>query len=191
MPAAKRALRRAMRKVRDQLSVEHAVAASAQACARVLALPALDGVEMVGVYASIRGELNTRPLTEALLARGAALAFPRVVPGQRRLAFHRVDDLDTLVRSELGIPEPAPSAPAVAIDHIDLFIVPGLAFDRRGQRLGWGAGHYDATLSGSTATRVGYAYDCQLVADVPAGDLDLPMDLIVTEANVIDIGAQD
>jgi 5-formyltetrahydrofolate cyclo-ligase len=73
----------------------------------------------------------------------------------------------------------------VPVDHISLFIVPGLAFDANGNRLGWGAGHYDVTLSKNLeALRVGFAYEAQIVDTVPAGPHDLPMHMTVTEAGV-------
>jgi 5-formyltetrahydrofolate cyclo-ligase len=178
-----------MRKVRAQIPTDVAARAALDATDFVLGLPEVAAAKMVGLYASIRDELDSGPLARALVARGIALAYPRVIPGRRRLAFHRVDDPGALVLSDLGIPEPGPDAPAVAIEHIDVFVVPGLAFDRSGQRLGWGAGHYDTTLSDSHATRVGFAFECQLVAAVPSGDLDQPMSYIVTEAGVIDCRA--
>jgi 5-formyltetrahydrofolate cyclo-ligase len=73
----------------------------------------------------------------------------------------------------------------VPVDHIGLFIVPGLAFDARGNRLGWGAGHYDITLSKNTeALRVGFAYEAQIVDHVPTGPHDLPMHMTITDAGV-------
>jgi 5-formyltetrahydrofolate cyclo-ligase len=141
---------------------------------------------MVGVYASMRSELRTAPLVEMLLARGTAVAFPRVVPGQLRLEFHRVGALADLEPGCFSIPEPTSAAPIVPVTNIDLFVVPGIAFDASGNRLGWGAGHYDVTLAAHTrALRVGFCFECQVVDVVPSTSTDLPMDLVVTEQRVL------
>ena len=110
-----------------------------------------------------------------------------MVPGSRNLVFHRVGDPAELVVGAFGIREPALTAPVAPVERIELFAVPGLAFDRSGNRLGWGMGHYDATLSDNLeATRVGLAYEAQIVDRVPRGDHDLPMNIIVTDAGIYD-----
>lgn len=182
MAAQKHALRRKMRRLRRAISADFAALAAERAAARVLALDELATAELVGVYAAMRGELDTAPLITALLDRGVALAFPRVVPGERRLSFHRVSDTSNLVASSFRIPEPDAGAPAVPVANIDAYIVPGLAFDRDGWRLGWGKGHYDQTLTDSPgALRIGYCYAAQLIDAVPTTEHDRAMHIIVTE----------
>lgn len=185
MTTAKAALRSTMRQRRNAIPELNAQAAARAAARHALALPELEASTIVGLYAEVGSELGTGPLARALLARGTPLAYPRVVAGRGRLEFHRVDDLAALTAATFDIPEPDASAPVVPVEHIDLFIVPGLAFDRSGDRLGWGAGYYDLTLARSpAAVRVGYAFDCQLVHQVPRTITDLPMDLVVTEITV-------
>lgn len=189
MTSLKSDLRRSMRAIRANIAADDAARAAQRATAAVLSEPAVQRIlasaGLVALYASMRDELDTGPLATALLTAGAALAYPRVVPGQRQLAFHRVSSSAELGLSTFQIPEPDPAAPRVPVDHIALFIVPGLAFDARGNRLGWGQGHYDITLSQNPeALRVGFAFEKQIIDTVPTGPHDLPMHMIVTDAGV-------
>lgn len=185
MPSAKQALRARMRRVRDSIAPDVAAKAAVSATELVLDRAITGDMAVVGVYASMRNELSTAPLIRELLSRKVTLAFPRVVAGQLRLAFHHVGEMSELAPSRIGIPEPSASAPVIPLERIDLFIVPGLAFDARGNRLGWGRGHYDVTLAENLrALRVGFSYECQIAGDVPSTPRDLPMDLVVTEARV-------
>jgi 5-formyltetrahydrofolate cyclo-ligase len=85
----------------------------------------------------------------------------------------------------LGLSEPAADAPTVPLDEIDVFILPGLAFSFQGARLGWGRGHFDATLARvPRAVRLAWAYEFQLVPDVPETPADERVDVIVTDAAV-------
>lgn len=189
MVRAKNALRRSMRRLRRQVAAADALRAGAEAADHLLCAPecrplTLDGC-LVAVYASLPEELPTGPLIEALQGRGVTLCYPRVIRGQKRLVFQRVEDPAELQPGCLTIPEPPVDAPVVPVERIGLFVVPGLAFDGRGNRLGFGAGHYDITLADNPrALRVGFAYEFQVVERVPAGPGDTPMSLVVTDAGV-------
>ena len=190
MAAAKHALRRTMRQLRHSIPHDLAQVAAERAAVHLLARGELADVDIIGLYSPIRDELSTAPLIEALAERGVALAFPRVVAGKGRLVFHRVTDLTHLVVSAFGIPEPDVSAPVVPVENIDAFVVPGLAFDRDGWRLGWGKGHYDQTLAECpNALRIGYCFDAQVLDAIPAEDHDLSMQIIATETSAIKTGS--
>ncbi len=184
MRAAKDMLRRQMRDRRDALPPGAHAEASAAAAGHLFSLAEVAGAATVALFGSTRGEIDTTPVAAALRGRGATLAYPRVVPGTPRLAFHSVPDPSALQRSRsLGVPEPPADAPPVHLDNIQVFIVPGLAFDPTGARVGWGRGHYDHTLAAAPrALRVGYAFEFQIVAAVPAGAGDERMDVLCTEA---------
>ena len=185
MAAAKHSLRSKMRQLRGLIARDVAAVAADRAAAHLLSRPELDGVDMVGLYAPMRGELSTAPLIDAFAERGVVVAFPRCVPGQLRLAFHRVGEMSELSRGGFGILEPYPSAPAVPVEHIGAFVIPGLAFDMGGWRLGWGKGHYDRTLADCPhALRIGYCFAAQLLESIPAADHDVSMHLIATETSV-------
>jgi 5-formyltetrahydrofolate cyclo-ligase len=183
---AKEQLRRSLRRVRDAISCADASAAAEAAARHLVALPPVASARTVALYAPIRAELDSEPLGRQLAARGVRLAYPRVLDSPKRLSFHEVRLAPSgpapLAPGTFGIPEPLPSAPLVPLETIDLFVVPGLAFDRSGTRLGWGHGFYDRTLAGATsAVRVGFCYACQIVDHVPREADDLPMHYLVTD----------
>jgi 5-formyltetrahydrofolate cyclo-ligase len=184
---AKRKLRRQMRRARAGIALDQRACASVGA-ARHLAQLARDlGSRVAALYASSTDELGTVEADAALRRHGLTLAYPRIVRDERRLTFHRVDELAALRAGALGIPEPDRDAPRVPVEHIDLFVVPGLAFDPSGNRLGWGQGYYDRLLAGvRRATRVGFAYGSQVVNDTPITERDVAMDHIVTELGILD-----
>lgn len=183
--AAKHQLRSWIRTIRDSVPATAAARAATSAAERLLAHPPASSAQVVALYATIGSELDTRPLFLALRERGVALAYPRIAPRQRRLGFHRVSDLSELTTGSFGIPEPDLSAPTVPVERIDLFVVPGLAFDRDGGRLGWGKGYYDATLVlNPAALRVGFGFECQVIDAVPRAEYDAAMTHLVTEYGV-------
>lgn len=180
---AKGALRRAAIARRDALPADVRAAADRAITARVVPLIVAripTGV-CVGLFASKGSEIDTAALDAALRAAGFAIAYPRVVAHTRALAFH-VTAPDALVtHGTFGLREPADAAPAIAVADVAAFLLPGLAFDRAGNRLGWGRGHYDATLAASSALRIGLAYEAQLVDAVPTEPHDVPLALVITE----------
>ncbi|HEY1548304.1 MAG TPA: 5-formyltetrahydrofolate cyclo-ligase, partial [Kofleriaceae bacterium] len=139
---------------------------------------------VVALYAPKGSEVDTRVIDENLRARGARVLYPRVVDEQRVLAFHEVGP-EKLVASRFGLNEPrADWRNQVGLVEIDAFVVPGIAFDRRGGRLGFGRGHYDATLAAAPASalRVGLAFEPQLIDEVIREPHDVALHVIVTEA---------
>lgn len=139
--------------------------------------------DVLAVYQAKGSEVDTFAIAEHARARGLVLAYPRVVTGDRLLAFHRVT-ADELVPGSLGLSEPRTDAPVIELAQIAAFVIPGLAFDTRGGRTGWGMGHYDATLARATGAtlRIGIAFECQLVDRVPHDPHDIAMTHVVTEA---------
>jgi 5-formyltetrahydrofolate cyclo-ligase len=181
----KRALRAELSARRAHLAPEERAARAGLVASRLEALPAFRAARTVALYAPLGAELDAGPITLAALARGAAVVFPRVVPGSRRLSFARCAPAD-LVRGPLGAAEPPPGAPEVALAEIGCVIVPGVAFSEDGLRLGRGGGYYDATLAAMpAATRIGVAFDLQLVPALPREPHDALLDLVVTEARVL------
>jgi 5-formyltetrahydrofolate cyclo-ligase len=182
---AKAAERNDARVRRDSVPPAARAAAAEQIAAHADAavLAELPRGAVVCLYDAIASEVATRPLAARARARGLALAYPRIVRGQLALALHRATP-DALVPGTLGILEPPVDAPAVAPGDCAAVLMPGLAFDRAGARLGWGRGHYDATFAGVSLRRIGIAYESQLVDRLPTDEHDLPVHLIVTEAGV-------
>jgi 5-formyltetrahydrofolate cyclo-ligase len=169
---------------RDALEVAERVTASIAIAHRVIGRIPSDA-DTVGLYANMGSEVDTAPLDGLLRARGLRVVYPRVTAGVRALTFHETKSIADLVPTgRLQIREPGPSAETVALADIAMFVIPGIAFDARGARVGWGRGHYDATLAGLSAELVGIAFDCQIVASAAIGfaeSHDIHMHAVVTE----------
>jgi 5-formyltetrahydrofolate cyclo-ligase len=157
----------------------------ASACqARSVAIVARLEPHMTGTVALFwpiveRREIDLRPLDATLRARGHLLVYPAIDPETREMSFRRVDDTKMLEERGLGFCEPPPEAPEV---DPDVIVVPAIAVDPRGYRIGYGAGFYDRTLPRyPRAKKIGVAYDFQLLAEVPNTEGDVAVDLVVTD----------
>ena len=156
---------------------------------------ALKGVEIarramtrtVGVYWPMRDEADTKWLVEALAYHDFVAALPAMQGRGRPLLFRKWTRRDPLIPGDFWVMEPSRRLLEVLPD---LLFVPLAAFDRRGHRLGYGAGYYDATLRDLRAMKpllaVGVAFAAQEVAEVPAEPHDQPLDLVLTENELID-----
>lgn len=181
--ARKRRLRAEGRRRRAALSPDERAQASRVAAAHLLRLPELTDARSVALYAPIGDEADPLNALDALSQRGVTVLFPRVLSGGLELVA--VPDVARLVVGYRGVPEPVgePTDP----EGLDAVVVPGLAFDRAGARLGRGGGHYDRLLAllPATAARIGFCFACQVVAQVPHGAHDRGVDVVVTEAGVV------
>ena len=142
---------------------------------------------IAALYCALAGEVPTGRIRRAYLAAGARLYYPRVT-GRGTLAFYPHREGDGWETGPYGIPEPSiPAGVAPRLSGWDIVVVPGLAFDRRGNRLGHGFGYYDrflGTLSESVP-RVGLAWASQRIPEVPVDAWDVPVHALVTEEGVI------
>jgi 5-formyltetrahydrofolate cyclo-ligase len=185
--AAKAELRRAALERRDGLPAAERAAAAVALAERAFPVAVAPGTIVAG-FMPMKSEINPLPLMRKLAAAGARLALP-VVAGQGKPLIMRAWAFgEPLIAGVWGIREPAPLAPAVAPD---ILIVPLLAFDRAGQRIGYGAGYYDLTIAALRARQavvaIGVAFAAQEIAAVPATPRDAPLDLVLTEREVIDL----
>ena len=150
------------------------------------AFPPVPG-QRVALYSAIRGEVGTDRIRDGYLSQGAVLFYPRVAPDGKLWFFpHPGDDGWELGRFGIREPRVEPGA-AGTRNGFDRVVVPGLAFDPAGRRLGKGYGYYDrflAELAGGAET-VGLAFSWQLVPEVPVEPWDVPVDAIVTDEGVI------
>ena len=154
--------------------------------ARFTTLPGFAAARTLLLYVTaFPEEIATGPLLELALEHGKCLLCPRVDRAARRLRLYRVDDpARDLLPGTLGIPEPRAACPEVAPLAVDWVLVPGLAFDTRGFRLGRGAGHYDHLLPTLRPDVPSWAliHDCQWVDELPLEPHDIPLDGIVSPA---------
>lgn len=174
-----------MRSRRDGMTPDERAAASAQIALRAVELADRHGSTVIALYASKGSEVDTQAIDVALRARGATIAYPRVIDGQLELLFRAVPR-DELLPGHYGLLEPALDVRgAIAMADVDLVFVPGLAFDREGWRIGWGRGYYDATLKAATkAVSVGLAFECQIVDTIPHEPHDAKLSHVLTETQL-------
>jgi len=185
---AKLAMRRQVLAARDALDLAVRSAAAQAIATRVAAFPEYASARALLLTLPFRSEWDTLPLVRAALAAGKTVAVPRVDKASRMLELHAIaDPRADIVASDQGIPEPRPACPQVPRDAIDFVLVPGVAFDLAGRRLGYGGGYYDRLLPllSPRALRVAGAFEVQLVDRVPAAPHDLAVDAIVTESRTI------
>src|SRR6516165_10720639 len=179
-------LRKQCRARRDALPVVEQSAAAQTVAARGLPVPVPSGAIVSG-YSPLKFEISPLPLMRRLADAGAQLALP-VVSGRGTPLIMRAWSFgEALGSGDWGIREPKPEAPEV---FPDILIVPLLAFDRRGQRIGYGAGYYDMTIARLRALKtiigLGIAFAVQETEEVPSTPRDAPLDLVLTEQGVVD-----
>lgn len=127
-------------------------------------------------------EVDTRALITEALAEGKRVAVPRCVDGTREMEFYFIRSLAELMPRTFGVLEPDPAGCERLTSYAgSICIVPGLAFDYSGYRLGYGKGYYDRFLSGYTETKVGIVYSSCMTPRLQHGRYDVPVDLLVTE----------
>ena len=156
---------------------------------RVVRLPEYLASTTLLWYVDVRDEVRTRPALPGVIASDKTIAVPYCV--ENELELFRLESMDDLRPGKFGILEPPrglrrQADRKVTVDTIDLAIVPGIAFDPAGGRLGHGKGYYDRLLSGipESAIKVGVAFDCQIYASVPTDAHDIAMDIVVTQSRV-------
>jgi 5-formyltetrahydrofolate cyclo-ligase len=186
----KRAARaRARERLRGLPATEQAAKGAAIA-AGVWRLPELVAARTILLFASVPGEPPTDPIAAEARLRGIEIVYPRCIPGFA-LSLHAVGSAEELrVGSSFGVREPLPHCPPIGVGEIDIAFLPGLAWDRSGTRLGRGAGYYDRLLAtdGFGAVRCGLFFAAQELPDLPRDPWDVPLDVVVTEEEVVRFG---
>lgn len=169
---------------RDALSPYERDVASVRIAERVNELLWGANCRTVALYAPKGSEVETWLIDENVRATGGRVVYPLVVDHERLLQFHETVP-EQLTVTRWGLREPRNDwRNIVGLVEIDAFVVPGLAFDRRGGRVGWGKGHYDATLvkARKDALRVGLAFDIQLIENVVRDPHDIDLSHVATES---------
>jgi 5-formyltetrahydrofolate cyclo-ligase len=192
LEAAKAALRSEVLARRAALSPEEVVERSQRTVERVAALRAFHEAKAVLLFASFGTELRTEGLIERCLAAGQDVVLPRVIRSTRHLGLHVIHSLDEDCEPGCwGIREPVSGrCLEVGPREVDFVVVPGVALDLLGNRLGYGGGFYDRLLAEVRPDLwpdciAALAFECQIVAEVPHQEKDLPVPLIITEERVL------
>jgi 5-formyltetrahydrofolate cyclo-ligase len=177
---------------RNKLTSCEVVRKSEEIFGRIYALKEYERASVVMAYMSFGNEVMTKPFVERCLRDGKRTVLPRVMispDGYRYLAIYEIKDIDKdLIPGFKGILEPDPSVlEPMEPETVDFAVIPGVAFDRHCNRMGFGAGYYDRFLPQLKAgcLRAGVAFDIQLAERVPTDEHDFRLDIVVTESEVI------
>lgn len=148
-------------------------------------------VEILALYCAVHNEVSTDLVGSCALAAGKRVAYPRVAG--EHLEFVEVASLDDLVPGSFTVPEPV-AGDRVPLDALDLIVVPGIAFDRTGHRLGYGRGYYDRALDECRpdCAKVGFAFDFQVIDMLPVmQEHDRTLSVLITEQRTLHFAADD
>ena len=188
-------MRARLKQVRRLIPREERERVDAALAEQLVALDAYRRATLVLSYLSFGSEVDTYGLIERAWADGKMVALPRCVEGSREMAWYRIESFDGLVRSSIGVLEPSHDEETrmeTGREAGELVVVPALTFDPSGYRLGYGGGYYDTFLAGFAGVKVGLCRLCQLSRDLRAAGVidahDLPVDAVVTEGGVIEVG---
>ncbi len=171
------------------ISSSEARRAGESAAQRLSAWSTWQDASTVALFWTLPGEVDTQPLIDRAYAEGRQVVLPRMIEGAT-LAFAAVEATDDLRIGRHGVLEPDARSAVRRLSPDTVVLVPGLAFDREGRRLGRGAGYYDRALADYAAAAarpcfIGLAFGDQIVDDVPIGPRDVRMDGVVTEAEFV------
>lgn len=191
MDESKAAIRQAMRRQRRALAAADIDAAGAAATALVLALPDYRSAPLLIAYVDTDNEVPTGPLIAAALNAGKRVYLPRCVGETMDFAEHRLGV--ALRRGGFGLPEPTGAVLEADALRAACAVVPVVAWDRSGWRIGRGGGHYDRAFAGPhrPACLVGLAYAFQQIDQVPADPWDVRLDRVITERGAVDCRSGD
>ncbi len=184
----KNKLRKKILDARFALTPEARRAKSREIEQRLFSLPEFRSAAKILFYASFQSEVETHCMIRRALAEGRHVVLPRVKG--KELELLEIENFDRDVSpGAWGIPEPDQGKPA-AVRDIGFIVVPGAAFDERGNRVGYGAGFYDKLLAQYQGTTAALAFELQVVPQVPVDAHDVPVKKIVTETRVIETNSK-
>jgi len=184
MREQKNRVRQVMRCNREAMTPEERGNRSGKVCAHVLDL--IHDGETIMVYSAKELEVNTLPLIRTLLSRGNPVVVPIIVRADVSLRLSYLKDLSVLVPSTFSVPEPIGNEIPARPENVDTIILPMLGFDRKGGRLGYGAGYYDRFLARNPRIRrIGIAFACQEAENLPVDENDIHMNCTITEDGIV------
>lgn len=185
----KNTLRQEMKKNRKTLSVALRKVKSGKIVTRLEKMEAFQKASTILVYVSAAEEVNTHALIKKYL-HSKRIVIPRVLKNENSLALCQLKHWESLKEGHFGILEvPPEKAEYVKEESIELALVPGIAFDESGQRLGYGNGYYDRLLQKIKGLKVGLAYECQRVKKIPHKSHDVAVEKLVTEQKIYSFNA--
>ena len=173
----KRELRKSIRDQKRAMTLQMVEQASTELARQFFLTEQYQTAKTIYGYLPYNQEVRTVPILEQALLDGKKVAVPKVYGDTMRFIY--LDDLTQVAPSEMGIPEPIGDEP-IAVDPTALVLMPGLAFDKKGNRMGYGGGYYDKFLAAEPEhPTIALCYGFQMVDAIPADDYDIPVDLVL------------
>jgi 5-formyltetrahydrofolate cyclo-ligase len=177
----KEALRREIKSALLNTSPDFLRLDSMRLCQNISAQTVWQNSDAILCYAPIRQEVDIWPLVAASVQKGRPVCLPRFLPRKDAYEAALITNMDTdLVNGRFGVREPAAHCPALPLNRLDFILVPGVAFDPSGCRLGRGRGYYDRLLSATRGIRCGVAYEQQIRSKIPVEPHDIHVDYVAT-----------
>jgi len=182
----KRAIREKYKRIRAAVTDEQRGAKNSAIAKRLLGLDQYKSCRTLLIYVSIGTETDTRAIITSALADGKTVAVPKSFPEDRSMRFYSISSLDELSPGVYGVPEPDDSPQRLVSEFNGcLCVVPALAYDLQGYRMGYGKGYYDRFLKDLPGCRVGLAFEECVCRYLPRGRFDTAVELIVTDRRLI------
>ncbi len=176
----KRILREEFKKYRREMPKQEKASKDFEILNRIVALPEYKNAKMLLTYVSTDIEVDTKALIEGALLDGKTVLVPRCVDGKIDMKFYKISSLSDLKPGAFGVLEPENCEEITEFSDA-VCILPGLGFDLKGYRLGYGKGYYDRFLAGFTGKNIGVCYNICLKSLIPHGKYDRMVDVLVTE----------
>lgn len=182
----KRQIREDIKHLRSKQSFKEKVIKDKKILNRLEKLTAFKKAKKILFFAATQSEIDTFPLLEKYLKKKTCL-LPKTDVKTKTLLLYPVDALSELYVGPYNILEPKPKHKPLQPKNLDLILIPGIAFDKKGYRIGYGGGFYDRLLKKTNCPAIGLAYEFQIIDNVPGEPNDVPVDMIVTEKRTIKI----
>lgn len=181
----KEQLRQSSREKRNSFREEYIEESSRLACEHLTHSKEYISAKTILIYYPTRNEISPLPIMNLAIRDGKQIAFPVCDKVKRTLTFKKVSSISELEPASFGIFEPKSFCKQIEIDEHTLCIVPALLFSRDGHRLGYGMGYYDRFLNNFTGKSIGFSYSALLCDSLPHEEHDIPLDMIITESEVL------
>lgn len=178
----KKELRKQARDIFKQISANEKTAIERHLAAQLWETTYWENAEKIGITISMDHEWNTKPIIEKAWEQKKIVAVPKCLPTSKQLKFYQLESFAALEESIFNLHEPKPAiSKPVRGKDLDLVIVPGLLFDAKGYRIGFGGGYYDRFLATYPHTTISLLSHVQLVHGLPYESFDIPVDILLTD----------
>jgi 5-formyltetrahydrofolate cyclo-ligase len=188
MTAKKQLLRRQMLNLRAGIPLRERLVSDAAISRQVVNLSAFKDAEVIFAYVSTDDEIDTRAIIEEALKQGKRICVPRC-EGRGIMRAYEIASFDDLQEGSYGILEPRETCRYVEPKCLDLALVPCMGCTSRGERLGYGGGFYDRYLQDRTYPAAALCRDALLLDELPVGEYDVPVDLVITESGAVTVNS--